>query len=166
VHLSEAELQANRADEGKLSAAVAMAEARNNPAAPGLRVMLDDLRRRMVLAGTRQPTPNTATDEANLAKVLSIGLGVLAASPEANAIRAMSADPGFQRGYAIGSGMAHGEDSMGPGKLAARRLLGADRVGGSDQTQRGFDTAMQVQFGITAGRRPMLSPETNLLRLG
>ena len=94
----------------------------------------------------------TAEQQAQNARYAASGRLIASTNPPVAEARALSADPGYQRGFDIGTAMAIGQSLNGPGKDAVRALLGPQRdPNGTQQTQAGFDTALQLQFGLTKG---------------
>ena len=92
----------------------------------------------------------TAAQQAANAGYAAKGAQIASGSPQVAALRALNPDPRYTLGFDIGTGIAVGQLINGPGKDAVRATLGPE-YGGSGAAQQGFDTALQLQFGITKG---------------
>jgi hypothetical protein len=104
---------------------------------------------------------NTPAQEAQNADMQRQGAQIAAANPVILAAKSLDSDPGYQRGFDIGTRMGLGQTLNGPGKDAARLTLSAN-AGGSQETQRGFDAALALQFGITKSGGQLVSASPNV----
>ena len=107
--------------------AAQVARARNSPAAPGLEAQ--------------------CRAEQEAAGLASIGATIAAADPVVAAARAANADPSYQFGFDIATGIfgnpalgAQGNTATGPGSMAIRNGLG-------DAGRKGFDAAGSLHLG-------------------
>lgn len=105
--------------------------------------------------------PNTAAEESRNADLSAQGLNIAMNNPTVATARALNADPGYKYGFDIGTAAAIGQTGNGAGKDEIRLSLGSRTPGpgapnafvanhgGGPAMQQGFDTAIQLQFGIT-----------------
>jgi hypothetical protein len=107
--------------------------------------------------------PNTAAEESRNTDLSNQGLVIAMANPQVAAARALNTDPRYKYGFDIGTAAALGQTMNGPGKDTIRLSLGqrtpgpgalpqfVASQGGSAEAQQGFDTALQLQFGLAKG---------------